>query len=140
MPRFLIALQGNGFADNSVCLERRPGLNNTRGRTLGLHRFVPHGQAVETLETILIDFGPVNSRWVKGNMRIQKELTKKLFVLLRTDYERARHLSSFMRRSGRDDNVGDAKAIIPEPSLILAPQWSYPGAFQAASFTLARKR
>ena len=82
MPRFLIALQGNGFADHGICLERRPGLNSARGRTLGRHRFVPHGQAVQTLETIFIDLGPVNSGWVKGNMRIQKELTKKLFVLL----------------------------------------------------------
>jgi hypothetical protein len=82
MPRFLIALQGNGFADYGICLERRPGLNSARGRTLGRHRFVPHGQAVQTLETIFIDLGPANSGWVKDNMRIQKELTKKLFVLL----------------------------------------------------------
>jgi len=37
---------------------------------------------VETLMTILIDLGPVNAGRIKGNMRIQKELTKKLFVLL----------------------------------------------------------
>jgi hypothetical protein len=82
MPRFLVALQSNGFADHGICLERGPGLNSARGRTLGRHRLVPHGQAVETLETILIDLGPVHGGWIKGNMRIQKELTKKLFVLL----------------------------------------------------------
>ena len=82
MPRFLVALQSNGFADYSIGLERRPGLNNVRGRPLGRHRVVPHGQAVEALETILIDIGPVHGGRVKGNMCIQKGLTKEFFVLL----------------------------------------------------------
>jgi len=62
-------------------------------------------------------------------MRIQKELTKKLFVLLRTDNERTRHLGSFMRYSGSDDNVGEAKTLRPELILILAPQWNCPRVF-----------
>jgi hypothetical protein len=82
MPRFLVALQGNGFADHGICLARRPRLNSARSRKLSRHRFAPHGQAVEPLETIFIDLGPVHGGWLKGHMRIQKELTKKLFVLL----------------------------------------------------------
>src|SRR5215510_14495731 len=33
-----------------------------------------------------------------------------------------------LRYSGRDDNLGDTKTILPEPILILASQWSCPGA------------
>jgi hypothetical protein len=82
MPSFLIALQGDGFTDQRIDLERSPGFNGARGGTLGCHSLAPHGQAMETLETLFIDLGPLNGRWLKCHMRIHEESTKKLFVLL----------------------------------------------------------
>jgi len=37
---------------------------------------------VEALETILIEFWPVDGGWIEGDMGLQEELSEKIFLLL----------------------------------------------------------
>ena len=126
MPRFLIALQGNGFADHGICLERRPGLNHARGRTLGRHRFVPHGQAVKTLETILIDLGPVMVAGSKATCVSERTDKKALCAPVNRRMRARGILVPLCGRAVEMTTLEIQRLILPEPILILAPTVELP--------------